>query len=117
MNGQANESNARAAKYAEETKAIPEEMEIDRIKAATTNLRDGENDDKEFDRRLRVLSELREERKLSASEKLAENTINQTANDARRMDTADAEQNQLNQLMAEETQAQAQLDSVLGGEV
>jgi hypothetical protein len=117
LNGQANESNARAAKYAEETKAIPEEMEIDRIKAATTNLRDGENDDKEFDRRLRVLSELREERKLSASEKLAENTINQTANDARRMDTADAEQNQLNQLMAEETQAQAQLDSVLGGEV
>ena len=114
LNGQANESNARAAKYAEETKAIPEEMEIDRIKAATTNLRDGENDDKEFDRRLRVLSELREERKLSASEKMAENTINQTTNDTRRMDTEEAEKNELEQLLAQETEAQDQLDSVLG---
>jgi len=54
LEAQAAESQARAKKLETEAKAIPLEMEIDRIKAITTNLKDGENDDKEFERRLAV---------------------------------------------------------------
>ena len=39
LNGQAQESQARAQKLAVEAQAIPEELQIDRIKAATTNLK------------------------------------------------------------------------------
>ena len=93
--GQAAESNARATKYDAEAKSIPEKVLMEQVQAATNNLKDGENDDKEFERRLRILAELREERRLAASEKIAENTINQTANDTSRLAQAQAAQAQL----------------------
>ena len=52
--GQAQESQARAQKIAMETQLMPAELEIDRMKAVTTNLKAGTEDDKEFERRLKV---------------------------------------------------------------
>jgi hypothetical protein len=48
-----------------EAKAIPAEMEIDRIKAITTNLRDGENDDKEFERRLKIADRMLKDKEIN----------------------------------------------------
>lgn len=65
LNGQAAESQARANKIAQETKAIPVELENDRIKAIATNLKAGTEDDKEFERRMKVTDKLLEERRLN----------------------------------------------------
>ena len=65
LNGQAAESQARANKIAQETKAIPVELENDRIKAVATNLKAGTEDDKEFERRMKVTEKLLEERRLN----------------------------------------------------
>ena len=54
LNGQAQESMSRAKKIDAEAAAIPQEMEINRIKAVTTNLQAGSQDDKEFERRLKI---------------------------------------------------------------
>ena len=54
LSGQAQESQARAQKIAMETQLMPQELEIDRMKAVTTNLKAGTEDDKEFERRLKV---------------------------------------------------------------
>ena len=65
LNGQAAESYARAEKIVQETKAIPVELEIDQINAATKNLKAGDADDKEFERRMKVTDKLLQERKLN----------------------------------------------------
>ena len=65
LNGQAVESQARAEKITQETKAIPVELENDRIKAVATNLKAGNEDDKEFERRMKVTDKLLEERRLN----------------------------------------------------
>ena len=65
LNGQAMESQARAEKITQETKAIPVELEIDQINAATKNLKAGDADDKEFERRMKVTDKLLQERKLN----------------------------------------------------
>ena len=54
LQGQAAESQARAGKYAIETQLAPQELEIEKIEAITRNLREGDEDDKEFERRLKV---------------------------------------------------------------
>jgi hypothetical protein len=58
---QASESQARAGKYAIETQLAPEELEIDKISAITRNLQAGDQDDKEFERRMRVADVLLKE--------------------------------------------------------
>ena len=65
LNGQGAESQARAAKIAAETKAIPVELEIDQIKAVTSNLSVGDADDKEFERRLKVADAQLKEKRLN----------------------------------------------------
>jgi hypothetical protein len=54
LNGQAAESMARAEKIKAEAAAIPQELEIQKIKAVTSNLQVGTKDDKEFERRLKI---------------------------------------------------------------
>ena len=54
LQGQAAESQARATKYLIDSELAPEELEIDKINAITRNLRDGDADDKEFERRLKI---------------------------------------------------------------
>jgi len=68
LNGQAKESEARAMKAMAEAQAVPQEIEIDRIKAVTANLSAGDTDDKEFEKRLKISSQLLKEREIAAKE-------------------------------------------------
>ena len=68
LNGQAQESQARAQKLGVEAQAIPQELEIDRIKAATNNLQAGDADDKEFQKRLKISEQLLKEREVAVKE-------------------------------------------------
>jgi hypothetical protein len=65
---QAQESAARATKLAAEAQAVPMELEIDRISAITRNLREGDQEDKEFERRMRVAETLLKERQIKGTE-------------------------------------------------
>jgi formaldehyde-activating enzyme involved in methanogenesis len=68
LSAQAQESSARAQKLAAEAAVVPQEIEIDTINAITKNLRDGNQDDKEFERRLKVADRLLKERQLQGTE-------------------------------------------------
>src|SRR6056300_691993 len=54
LNAQAQESQARAQKYMMDSQLAPQELEIDKIQAITTNIQQGESDDREFERRLKI---------------------------------------------------------------
>ncbi len=62
LNAQAAESQARAEKYLVEATLAPEELQIDKINAITRNLQAGDQEDKEFDRRLKVADALLKEK-------------------------------------------------------
>jgi hypothetical protein len=64
LSAQAQESQARAAKLAAEAQAVPMELEIDKINAITRNLKEGDAEDKEFERRMRVAETLLKERQI-----------------------------------------------------
>ena len=68
LTAQAQESAARATKLSAEAQAVPMELEIDRISAVTRNLREGDQDDKEFERRMRVAETLLKERQIKGKE-------------------------------------------------
>ena len=68
LNGQAAESQARAQKLTVESQAIPVELENARLKAVTTNLQAGDQDDKEFERRIKVANTLLKEREIAVKE-------------------------------------------------
>ena len=61
---QAQESQARATKLAAEAQAVPQELEIDKINAITRNLREGDAEDKEFERRMKVADTLLKEKQI-----------------------------------------------------
>ena len=61
---QAKESESRATKLLAEAMAVPQELEIDKIEAITRNLREGDEDDREFERRMRVADALLKEKAL-----------------------------------------------------
>ena len=69
LEGQAIESQARAQKLATEAQSIPQELEIDRIKAVTTNIHAGDQDDKEFKKRLEISKQLLKEREVAIKER------------------------------------------------
>ena len=64
LSAQAQESQARATKLIAEAQAVPVELEIDRINAVTRNLREGDAEDKEFERRLKVADALLKEKQI-----------------------------------------------------
>ena len=68
LNGQAQESASRAQKMATEAQAIPQKIEIDRIRAVTANLATGDADDKEFKKRLEISKQLIKEREVAVKE-------------------------------------------------
>jgi len=47
-----------------ETQLAPQELEIDKIKAITTNIKEGDGDDREFERRMRIAQSLLKEKEL-----------------------------------------------------
>jgi hypothetical protein len=64
LEAQAQEAMARAQKYAMESQMLPQELEIDKLKAITTNIRQGEEDDREFERRLKIADRLLKEKEI-----------------------------------------------------
>ena len=74
LNGQAAESQARAAKLSVESQLAPQELQVDIVNAVTRNLKEGNEDDKEFERRLKVADRLLKENEIKGKQ--------QNANDA-----------------------------------
>jgi len=66
LTAQAQESAARAQKLTVEAQVVPQELEIDRINAITRNLREGDQDDKEFERRMRIADAMLKEKQIDA---------------------------------------------------
>jgi hypothetical protein len=64
LEAQAQEAISRAQKYAMESQMLPQELEIDKLKAITTNIRQGEEDDREFERRLKIADRLLKEKEI-----------------------------------------------------
>jgi len=62
LSAQAQESQARAQKLAAEAMVVPQELEIDKINAITRNLKEGDQEDKEFERRMKVADALLKEK-------------------------------------------------------
>jgi hypothetical protein len=71
---QAAESQARASKYDMETQLLPEELQIEKIEAITRNLKEGDQEDKEFERRLKVADALLKERQIEGKRPNANDT-------------------------------------------
>ena len=65
FNGQAAEAQARAQKYQTETGLVEYEAQTDRIKALSTNLEPGIEDDKEFERRAKIAELILKEKELN----------------------------------------------------
>tara|TARA_A100001388_G_scaffold269717_1_gene246421 strand:- start:134 stop:2173 length:2040 start_codon:yes stop_codon:yes gene_type:complete len=79
LQGQAAESQARAVKYAVDAELAPEELEIDKIEAITRNLKEGDEDDKEFERRLKIAEIALKEKNLNnQARKGATSRVNDT---------------------------------------
>ena len=66
LQAQAAEANARAQKYANDMQIDTYEAETDRIKAVSSNLTEGDADDKEFEKRFRAAELLLKEQELNA---------------------------------------------------
>jgi len=79
LQGQAAEFQARAGKLAVETQLAPQELEIDKIEAITKNLKEGDEDDKEFERRLKIAEIALKEKNLNnQARKGATSRVNDT---------------------------------------
>jgi len=101
LQGQAQESMARAQKIGVEAQVIPQELEIDKLKAITTNIRQGEEDDKEFERRLKIADTLLKERDLDIKEKNVQLQGNrQNGNAAAAQQNTGGDQQQLQQALS-----------------
>jgi hypothetical protein len=74
LSAQAAESQARAQKYAMDTQLAPEELQIDKINAITRNLQAGDQEDKEFERRLKVADALLKESQIEGKRQNANDT-------------------------------------------
>ena len=74
LSGQAAESQARAQKLAVEAQLAPQELQIDVVNAVTRNLKEGNEDDKEFERRLKVADRLLKETELRTKQQNANDT-------------------------------------------
>jgi len=74
LNAQAAESQARAQKYAMDIQLAPEELQIEKINAITRNLQAGDQEDKEFERRLKVADALLKEKAIEGKRQNANDT-------------------------------------------
>ncbi len=74
---QAAESQSRASKLQAETQAIPAKLENDRIRAISSNLQVGDQDDKEFERRARLADLVLKEREIASKEAIVAKQMQQ----------------------------------------
>lgn len=75
LNAQAEESTHRGHKLHAESLAVPKEVEIARIKAITANIKEGSEDDKEFERRLAVADRILKDKEIEYKSKGTQNGI------------------------------------------
>jgi hypothetical protein len=68
LQGQAQESQARVAKISTETELLPMEAETARLKVLTTNIEQGDEDEKEFVKRAKVAELVLKEREIVSKE-------------------------------------------------
>ena len=68
LNAQAAEAQARAEKYRAETGVIDYDAQTDRIKAVSSNLQEGDADDKEFERRFKLAELMLKEKQMNKGE-------------------------------------------------
>ena len=68
LNAQAAESQARAGKISVEAQLAPQELEIEKLEAITRNLKEGDQEDKEFERRLKVADRLLKEKQIEGKQ-------------------------------------------------
>ena len=68
LQGQAQESQARVAKISTETELLPMEAETARLKVLTTNIQEGDEDEKEFVKRAKVAELVLKEREIVSKE-------------------------------------------------
>ena len=94
----------RAQKLMVEAQAIPAEMEIDRIKAITTNLKEGESDDREFERRLKVADRMLKEKQMDMQFQMKQGA-QQNGIPTRPPASSGADQQQLQQAFAADNNA------------
>ncbi len=76
---QAAESQSRAAKLQAETQAVPVRLENDRIRAISSNLQVGNQDDKEFERRAKLAELVLKEREIASKEAIVSKQMQQQA--------------------------------------
>lgn len=69
LQGQAAESQSRAKKYDAETKGVPVQLQNERIKAISTNLTDGDADEKNFQRRVKIVELMQQDRSQDLEER------------------------------------------------
>ena len=100
LSSQANESNARAGKLAAETQAVPQELEIERIKAITANIKEGSEDDKQFERRLAVADRILKDKEIEYKSQGTQNGI-----PTRTPASSGADQPELQQAFEQDSQA------------
>jgi hypothetical protein len=74
---QAAESQSRAGKLQAETQAIPTKLENDRIRAISSNLQVGSQDDKEFERRAKLADLVLKEREIASKEAIVAKQMQQ----------------------------------------
>jgi hypothetical protein len=79
LQAQAAESQSRAGKYQMETQAIPEKVQNDRIRAVSSNIQPGNQDDKEFEKRAKIAELVLKERDIASKERMVDKQM--TAND------------------------------------
>ena len=76
LQGQAMESQARTNKYNTETQLLPMEAETDRLKVLTTNISDGDTDEKEFAKRAKIAELVLKEREIESKEAIVNKQMN-----------------------------------------
>ena len=72
LQSQAAESQSRAGKYQMETQAIPEKVQNDRIRAVSSNIQPGNQDDKEFEKRAKIAELVLKERDIVSKERIVD---------------------------------------------
>ena len=107
LSSQANESNARAGKLAAETQAVPQELEIERIKAITANIKEGNEDDKQFERRLAVADRILKDKAIEFKSQGTQNGI-----PTRTPASSGANQPELQQAFDQDSQARGASGSI-----
>jgi len=80
LQAQAQEAQSRIQQNSVETQLLPQEVEIKRIAALSKNLKEGDADDKEFERRAKVAELYLKEREIASKEQIVDKQMQEPSN-------------------------------------